>query len=248
MRRCYYALLCASLTLGTARAEDKNAVAVIDKAIKALGGEAKLAGVNAMTWKAKGKLTIEDNANEFTVQATVRGLDDYRSEFQGEFNGDAIRGVTVVNGEKGWRKIGDFSMKLEGDMLANEKRSIYLQVAPTLLLPLKGKGFQVESAPDRDIDGKPAAVIKATGPDGKEFTLCFDKASGLPVRQEARVLDYQGQEFTQETTISGYKDFDGVKKATKIESKHDGRPFVELEITEFKLLDKIDDDTFAEPK
>lgn len=248
MRRCYYALLFASLAIGAARAEDRNAVAVVDRAIEALGGEARLARVNAMTWKANGKIVLDTHTNDFTVHAIVRGLDLYRSEFKGEFNGNAVSGVTVVNGDKGWRKFGDNFITLEGDMLANEKRAISLQVVPTLIVPLKGKGFTVQSEPDRELGGKPAAVVKAIGPDGKDFTLFFDKESGLPVRTEARVVGFQGQEFTQETTLSGYKIFDGVKKATKIESKRDGQPFVEVEITEFKVLEKVDDATFAEPK
>ena len=36
--------------------------------------------------------------------------------------------------------------------------------------------------------GKPAAALKVTGPDGKDFTLYFDKESGLPVRMVAKVI------------------------------------------------------------
>ena len=73
-----------------------------------------------------------------------------------------------------------------------------------------------------------------TGPDGKDFRLLFDKESGLPVRLEAKVIDFRGEEFTQQTTYSDYKEFDGVKKATKIESKRDGEKFIEQEIIELQ--------------
>ncbi|MDR3633333.1 MAG: hypothetical protein P4L84_05805 [Isosphaeraceae bacterium] len=242
------ALLVAAFALSPARADDAGAHAVLDKAIKALGGEEKLAKASALTWKAKGKITFNDNTNEFTSHATVRGLDHYRSEFEGEFNGNPIKGVTVLNGDKGWRKFGDNFMKLEGDMLENEKRSVYLQVIPTVLVPLKGKGFKVESAAEQNVDGKPAAALKATGPDGKDFTIYFDKESGLPVKQVATVVGFGGEEYTQETTLAGYKEFDGIKKATKVESKRNGEKFVEIEISEFSVPDKVDDDTFAEPQ
>ena len=51
-----------------------------------------------------------------------------------------------------------------------------------------------------------------------------------------------------ETTFGDYKDFGGIKKATKIEVKRDGEPFQKMEVTEFKVLDKVDPETFTEPK
>ena len=95
---------------------------------------------------------------------------------------------------------------------------------------------------------KPAVILKVTGPDGKDFTLSFDKDSGMPVKQVAKVVGFQGQEATVETTFSDYKDFGGIKKATKIKSTRDGERFQDLEVTEFKVLDKVDPDTFTEPK
>ena len=59
-------------------------------------------------------------------------------------------------------------------------------------------------------------MLKVTGPDGKDFTLCLDKESGLPVKLVAKVLSFQGEEYTSETTYADYKDFGGIKKATKV--------------------------------
>ena len=90
--------------------------------------------------------------------------------------------------------------------------------------------------------------MKITGPDGKDFTLYFDKESGLPVKMVATVAGFQGQDYTQETLFSDYKDFGGIKKATKVVVKRDGEPFITQELTEFKVLDKVEPDTFTEPK
>ncbi len=122
----------------------------------------------------------------------------------------------------------------------------YLQIVPIKLVVLKEKGFKLEAADEQKVGDKPAAGIKVTAPDGKEFTIYFDKESGLPVRLVAKVVGF-GTEFTQETTLTDYKDFGGIKKATKVETKRDGEDFVKAEISEFKVLDKVDDKTFAEP-
>ena len=84
-------------------------------------------------------------------------------------------------------------MELDGDDLAAEKRRAYLQAAPMTILPLKGKGFKVESATEEKVGDKPAAVLKVTGPDGKDFTLFFDKESGLPVKLVATVAGLPGR-------------------------------------------------------
>ncbi len=227
---------------------DAGSSAILDKAIKALGGEEKLSMVKAASWKSKGTITFGDNENQFTSDTTVQGLNHYRRVFEGEFNGNKVMGVTVVNGDKGWRKFGDNAMELDANGLANEKRNIYLQVFPAIILPLKSKLCKVEAAGEEK-DGKKTLVgIKGTGPDGKEFKLYFSKKSGLPVKQVAQVAGFGGKEFLQETTFSDYKDFDGIKVATKMVSKRDGNKFMEQQITEFRVLSKVDPKTFAEPQ
>jgi hypothetical protein len=252
MKRLLGSVLMTAIVSGLASpvqgADDKAAQAVVDKAIKALGGAEKLGAVKAFTWKAKGKISFGGNDNEFNSTATVQGLDHFRSEFEGEFGGNKFKGVTVLSGDKGWRKFGDMGMELDKDGLANEKRSVYLQVIAVTLVPLKGKDFKVEAAGTEKVGDNPATVLKVTGPDGKDFKLYFDQKSGLPVRQVAKVIGFMGQEFTQETTFAGYKDFDGIKKATKVESKRDGEKFIEQDITEFKVVEKLDPTTFTEPK
>ena len=233
-----------SVVGGLARADDKDVKSILDRAIKALGGEEKLAKVEAFSWKSKGIVIFNGNENESSNQVTVKGLDHFRREF----GNDQFHGVIVVSGDKAWRKFGDDVRELEGDMLANEKRTVYLNVIPITLVPLHGKGFKVETAGEEKVGDKPALILKITGPDGKDFTLSFDKESGLPVKQVARVVGFQGGEQTLETTFADYKDFDGVKKATKIEIKRDGEKFQTMELTEFKVLDKVDPETFTEPK
>src|SRR5690242_6657035 len=112
------------------RADEAEVKAVLDKAIKALGGEEKLAKAKALKFKTKGTITINGNDSEVSGETTVQGLQQRRSEFEGEFNGNKFKGVTVVNNDKGWRKFGEMAMDLDGGALANEKRAIYLQVIP----------------------------------------------------------------------------------------------------------------------
>jgi len=229
-------------------AKDDNASAVLNKAINALGGSDKLSAIKAARWKVNGTINFGGNENEFTSTTTIRGLDHFRSEFEGDFGGNKVKGITVLSGDKGWRKFGDMGMEMDKDAVTNEKRTVYLQIIPITIVPLKGKGFTVASAGTENVGNKPAAVLKVTGPEGKDFKMYFDKESGLPVKQVAKVIGFMGEEFSQETTYSDYKDFKGIKKATKIESKRDGEKFVAQAITDFTVMEKVDPKTFAEPE
>jgi hypothetical protein len=229
---------------GLVRADEQEAKAIVDKAIKAIGGEEKLGKIEAFTYKSKGTVNFGGNENDFEGTATIKGFGQLRREF----GTDQFHGVVVVNGDKGWRRFGDETNDLEGDALSNEKRGIYLQVIPITLVALKTKDYKCETAGEEKVGDKPAVVLKITGPDGKDFTLSFDKESGLPVKQVAKVLSFQGEERTQETTYADYKEMGGIKKATKVEVKRDGEPFQNTEITEFKVMDKVDPDSFSEPK
>lgn len=231
-----------------ARADEKEALAVVDKAIKAAGGEEKLSKARVLSWTVKGTISINGNEGQITGHTTAEGLDHYRAEYEADLNGNPVKGVVVLNGDKGWRKNGEEINELNADLLANEKRSAYIQRATTLLVPLKSKGFKIESSADEKIGDKLVSVVRATGPDGKDFTIFFDKETGLPVKQVAKMIGFQGEDITLESTYSDYKDFNGIKKATKIETKRDGERFVESEVIEFKVLDKVEPDRFAEPK
>jgi hypothetical protein len=233
---------------GPAWADDKEATAILDKGIKALGGEEKLAKVKATTWKAKGKQSIGSNESDVSVEMTTEGLDHLRQQFEGDLGGNRVQGIVVLAGDKGWLSILGMTKELDKNDLAEEKRNLYLQVLPATLVQLKGKDFKVAVAGEEKIDDKPALGIKVMAPDGKDFTLFFDKESGLPVKMVAKVTLFRGQEVKLETTFGNYKEFNGIKKATELKTKRDGEKFRELEITEFKVLDKVDPKTFDKPK
>lgn len=235
-------------TACSARAADpKDATAVLDKAIKALGGEEKLGKVKAYSVTTKGTMSVMGTDAEISTKSIVQGIDHVRQEFEGDFGGNKVTGVSVLAKDKGWRSFNDMGMDLEGDMLENQKQNAYLAVLPVTVTPLKGKGFKTELGAEAQVNGKPAVAVKGTGPDGKGFTLYFDKESGLPVKLEAKVQGFDGTEVTQEMVYSEFKEMDGIQKATKMEASRDGQKFSTQRVTEFKVLEKVEASTFTKP-
>ena len=122
---------------GPVRAADaKDANAVIDQAIKALGGEEKLGKVKAVSWTAKGTITFNGSDNPVTIRSVFQDLNHSRQELEGEFGGNPVKGVTVLAGEKGWRNFSDNHMELDKEALASEKRRAYLTLVPITILSL----------------------------------------------------------------------------------------------------------------
>jgi hypothetical protein len=240
------AALCV-LGLGSRAQAQGDAKAIVDKAVAAIGGADKISKAAGESWKAKGTISFGGMESEFTISSTVQGLDKIHTEFEGDFGGNNFKALTVLNGKEGWRQFNDMTMDLDDAGVSNEKRTIYLGLIPVILSPLKDPAYKVEAKGEEKVDGKPANVLKVTAPDGKDLTLYLDRESGLPVKMVAVVTGFGGEDFTQENTFADYKDFNGIKKATKVTAKRDGEPFLTQTITEFKLLDTVDPALFKKP-
>ncbi len=253
MTRLISAVVLMTFLLGShvrvrADEKDKEAVAVLDKAIEALGCAENLKKAKALTWASKGTVAVMGEDNNFTTDTTTQGIENIKSNFSGNFGGMEFVVLSVIKGKSAWIRINDMTMELPEERLASSVRDLYLRVAPTLITPLKGEAFKVESAGEEKAGDATHKVLKITGPDGKDFRLYFEKDSGLPAKMVATVEGFDGQEFAQESTYKDYKDFSGIKVATKISRKRDGERFIEEEVTEFKAHESVDPKTFDEPQ
>ncbi len=241
MQRFYVALVVSVFVSGSGRmvsADEKDVEAILDKAIKALGGEDKLTKIKAVAWKGKGKMIVGDNQeHEFTSQTIAQGLDHFKSELEVEgVFGRQLRMLSVLNGDKVWLSVGGMAMQPD-HALAGLKRSAYLTLIPLTVVRLKGPGFKVQAAGDEQVEAEPAFVIKVTCPDGSDMAISFNKNSGRPVKVAGKVFALDDREVMQETIFGAYKNFGGIHVATRLEVKIDGKPYRRQELTEFKILD-----------
>jgi hypothetical protein len=247
-------LLAAALGVGLAvagllRADERaDAEALLDKGIKALGGEANLTKFKAATWKGKGKIHLGDETDDFSGEWALQAPDQFRLVLELTGKQGTVKQVRVLSGDKGWIKIDDMETNdMPRETLAEEKKAMHAHWVATLV-PLKDKLLKLGPLPEGKVGDRPAVGVKVTGPDGREFRLFLDKESGLPLKSEWQVKDPRsGKEITQEVTYADYKDVDGIKRAMKLTVQRDGKPFAEQEISDFKPLEKLDDKTFAKP-
>src|SRR5580704_10206989 len=122
MRRLLGVLVVVTVVSGfglAARAgDDKAARAVVDKGIQALGGADNLKKAKMATWKTKGKINFGGNENAFTGTVTVQGIDHFHQELDGNFDGNQVKILLVLAGDKAWRGFNGANTTLEDDALA----------------------------------------------------------------------------------------------------------------------------------
>lgn len=234
---------CAALV----RADDQAAArGIIDKAMKASGGEEKLAKYKAATWKGKGKINVGGVEIDFTVEAAAQPPKQWRVKSEGEFSGTKFERIQVVNGDKGWVSLTGNTEDMPEDQLVTAKEDLYAGWV-AMLVPLKDAAFKLAPLPEIKVGDRPAVGVKVSHQGHKDISLYFDKENGLLVKVQRRVKDMMGQEVEQETFYTDYKEANGILHPRKQNTKRDGNDFLQIEITEYKPVEQLDPSKFAKP-
>jgi len=233
--------------LAVAQEQDKEAKAIIDKALKAVGGADKVNKYPAMSAKGKGKINIMNMELDFFIDFAFQMPDKLRQDIEVEINNMKFTTIQVFDGKKGWLKQLNETKELDDDKLIQEfKEGIHAQRAASLYK--LDKGFTFSTVGDVKIKLKPAVGVRVSHKGFRDINLFFDKDKGLLVKAEYRALDpLTMKEVGREEYFSDYKEVNGVQTAHKMVIFHDGEKFLDLEITEVRFLEKHDDGTFAKP-
>jgi hypothetical protein len=230
---------------GVARADDQ-AQAVIDKAIKAKGGEEALAKYKAQTTKGKGMFYGMGDGIPFTIEGAECFPDRSKQAVAADVQGNPFKMTTVLSGDKGWVNTNGDVNEMDKDRLGDKQSEVHALWVGNLVA-LKDKDNTCKLIGDSKVGDKDVVGIKISCKGRPDVSLYFDKTSGLLVKRETKGKDMSGQEVNEEVTYSDYKDVDGIQEPMKISIKHDGNKFIETEILELKHHEKLDDSNFAKP-
>ena len=178
---------------------------------------------------------------ELPMDMKMKKPDKFRVEM--EMQGQKM--IQAYDGEKGWMIapwISPDAQVLEGDQL---KQAMEQADFEGELYNYKQKGHTVDFVGKVNADGIEAYKIKLTAKDGSIKNYFIDAKTNLIFKVKAKV-SAGGQEIEVDQLLSDYKDFDGIKMATKMESK---TPMgnVSIIVVEFKINEKFDDSVFAQP-
>jgi hypothetical protein len=245
-------LLCLGMALVMGLSWTKTAwsqedpAALLDKAIKAVGGEEKLGKLKAYRTRARGTLVVENIRLPFTSDVAVQLPDRFRTEMRVSVGQRSMSVVQSLTGEKGWSTSDGETKDLEPRMLDQVKEAMYFANIEKLV-PLKEKTYTLTSAGEIQVAGRPAVGLKVSAKDHSDVIFFFDKESGLVVKTVRRTQNHKFLDVLTETFYSDYKDLDGVKTAGKVRVIQDGQLHMEVYVTEVKVVDKFEDSLFARP-
>ncbi len=225
-------LIIASMNFVQAQSLDD----VLKKHFKAVGQD-KLVAAKSYYMKAK----LSQMGMDLPMEMKMKRPNKFRVEM--EMQGQKM--IQAFDGEKGWMIapwISPDPQVLEGDQL---KQAMEQADFEGELYNYKQKGHTVDFMGKVSADGKEAYKIKLTAKDGSVKNYFIDAKTNLIFKVKAKV-SAGGQEIEVDQLLSDYKDFDGIKMATKMESK---TPMgnVSITVVEFKINEKFDDAIFAQP-
>ncbi|HEV3145083.1 MAG TPA: hypothetical protein VGZ47_14430 [Gemmataceae bacterium] len=249
MRTTLFALAGVALVFsGAARADDLDAQKVIDKAIAAHGGAEVLAKNKDKAAMAKGKMNIDIMGGLDSTLESFIGDDKFKHVMDLTIMGRNFNQVVCYDGKEMWIAVnGKVVMTIKGKDLDPLKEAIYSEKLAGLAF-LKEKGIEFSLIGESKLGEQELIGIRVSKKDHKDVNLHFDKKTGMLTKVESRNLDFQsGQEVAEERILQDYKDLDGQKQPRRIIINRDGKKFVEMELTEMKLVDKLDDSVFAKP-
>jgi hypothetical protein len=155
--------------------------------------------------------------------------------------------VIVLSGDKGWiaANTGKGNELPKVQLAAFREGVRGLRLAESLV-PLTAKEYALSSLGELKIGGKAAVGIKAKKKGATDLDVWFDKKTDLPIKAEMRLKD-GSEEATWTAYFSEYKKIDGRQHFTKLKVQRDAKTIIEMERSDIKAGDKLDDDTFAKP-
>jgi hypothetical protein len=238
-------IICAIVARAGGGAAEVNVV--LDRAIKAMGGQTKVAKLQNVTWK--GKISLNKGGAEivFNLETSSQGWDNLRLEVDANINGMQKNATLVTKGNKAWLK-DEGNVKEPPAKDFEPFRDVYFAVRAAQLLPLlKGKEFKISHLGELNIKDQPVVGLRISRKDRPDVNVFFDKKTNLPLKADVRITSPGGQEAEVEMFLSEHKEFDGLKHFTKAAFKAAGEEFV-MVLSDIQPQEKLDASLFERPQ
>jgi outer membrane lipoprotein-sorting protein len=221
-----------------AHAEDLTLDQVVERYYQAMGGEEAWSKVTAMHQKGVMQMMGMEAPMEIWSKRPRR--------LRIEFTMQGMTGIQAVDGDSGWQVMPFMGSTepepMPDDMLKAMSSDVDVD-GP--LFDWQEKGHQVELVGKEDVEGTEAYRLDLVLKGGTEITLFLDAEHFVPIRLESKA-SFQGQEFESTTTISDYKEVDGLMVAHSLQAE---TPMGAQTITvqEVEVNPEIEDSFFAMP-
>jgi hypothetical protein len=230
-----FALILA--TIVPSQPAPETASNLLAAAIAAAGGAENLARRPALGWHGKASIFIGERTirieGEWRLQPPGRAAVE---TFDIEKGPDSKR-MLILNGDRGWIRVAGNDQPMPPPMLVNERDQFYVYYV-LRLAPLGDPRFRLSAIPS-DPDGNRGMRVQRDG--RRDVDLYLDKSNRV-VRLVTTVHDPQAdRDVNEELRLSGTVEADGVKWPARILISQDGKPFFDLEVTNFRTAARLEE-------
>ncbi len=223
-------------SFGLARGDDSTPEGIIDRAIRAHGGEEKLNGLKGFTQRYRTAFTDGVTTDgDYAVQVPGR----YRSAMTLSSGGKSRTSVIVIDGDEGWSKMNDVVIPYPAPFLGTMKKFTVPYLGPREVLRLrdrqKNPACHFAATGECSIGGRPAVGLQMKLDGAPQQTWYFAKDTGLLLKQETRAANFEGEDTVSSTLYDDYQDINGFPMARKETTERDGKPYSTRELIDFKV-------------
>ena len=248
MRKTCVAAWVLVLVAGTVSAQEKPQE-IIQRAIKAHGGDEKLARITCDKVKVNGFLVVGEDDVLFTAETFVQLPGVFKNTVTLTVNGRKVVIVQILNGEKTSVTQDGQPLKVTAAADADMRETMHLERAARLVPLLNDKAYELAALEESKVNNQPVNGVKVTMKGHKDLRLYFDKETNLLIKSEHPHDDGKGGgEVKQEEYYAEFKDFgDGFKRSSRVSTYRDGKKVMGAVLVEAKCLDKIPEAELAKP-
>jgi hypothetical protein len=181
---------------------------IVARAVQAVGGEEVVLRQNAWRLKVKAQMPQGPDIKlqgEMLVEVPARQKMSFKIELGGA--GAAIEGVFVLADGKAWMSMNGQVQDVPAEAMASQEASAHAQRVQALVPLLKDRGFTLTALEDADVEGRPAAGVKASYAGQPDVHLYFDRQTHRLVKIGYRVKQVpNGPEQLVENVLSDYRE------------------------------------------
>jgi hypothetical protein len=237
------AMLFAALVAGPAQAGEKEAKALVERAIKAHGGEAALKRAAVCQRVDTGTRASAARDIQFTSKVTCSLPERVRLEIEAD---KRLLTVIVLDGDRGWQRTSGPAAPMSRTFHKEVREEAYVWWVATLVPLLRSRGFTLDTVAQIKVDGEPAAGVLVKRKGHADTRLYFLKRTGLLVRVERRATE-AGVPVDKAYVYAGHRSFDGVMLHTKETILVNGKKHTQLTISDYRFPSKPDARLFGRP-
>lgn len=221
-------------------AGSKEALAVVEKLVAALGGRKALGAIKDTTVSGTAELVQYG----ITVPLTIYQKEPDKMRLDITI---AEAGMTIVqafDGRKGW--VTNPQTGATEEMPEFLARELARQAGETLafLDPVRA-GVTYALKPKAALEGRDYVVLEQTHRDGRKTVYDLDPETFLPYRTRSRSFDQTGAEVEAETFTTDYRPVAGTMVPHALRTLHDGTEVQRVTIASVAVNSGLDDAFFT---